>query len=208
MNAKSFPFLVPTSTVIALHPDDPYKVCVIEQTSKHAARLTLVGGRREMERHTHEQTAIAEWSEEAGGKGATLVDIRLWAVKTDANSDVRETTLGKVTFDRCPESMRDQPVVAHYGAPDYIYLAKVEGEPFPSDGEASQCLFIDIRDIPTPSEDECRSSFGAQHDLILLSYLLELQGYPVSNTDLADFVALRKKLIMQVSAFREPATTK
>lgn len=206
MKAKPFPFLVPTSTVIALHPDDPYKVCVIEQTSKHGGRLTLVGGRREMHQHTHQQTAIAEWAEEAGGKGATLFDVKLWAVKTDEHSDVRETTLGKVTFNRCPESMADQPVVAHYGAPDFIYLAKVQGEPFPSDGEASQCLFIDIRNIPTPTDDERQSPFGAQHDLILLVYLLELQGRSLANTDFADFVQLRKTLTKLISQLRE--TTK
>ena len=203
MKTKPFPFLVPTSTVIALHPDDPFKVCVIEQAWKHASRLTLVGGRREMHQHTHAETAVTEWAEEAGGKGAKLVDLKLWAVKTDAHSDVRETTLGKVTFGRCPESMADQPVVAHYGAPDFIYIGKVDGEPFPSDGEASQCLFIDIRNIPTPTDDERKSPFGAQHDLILLVYLLELHGRPMTNVDFADFRHLRMTLAKLISELRQ-----
>lgn len=199
---KPFPYLVPTSTVIALHPDDPFQVCVIEQVVKHKGRLTLVGGRREMHHHSHIQTARAEWNEEAGGKGARLVNVRLWAVKTDEHTDVREVTLGKVTFDRCPQQMRAQPVLAHYGAPDYIYLATVKGEPYPADGEASRCMFIDVRSIATPTAAEAHSKFGAQHDLILLVYLLNLLGRPVDPTDFADMSKLRKKLTKAIGQLR------
>ena len=199
---KPFPYLVPTSTVIALHPDDRFQVCVIEQIVKHAGRLTLVGGRREMHHHSHIQTARAEWKEEAGGKGARLTNVRLWAVKTDEHTDVREVTLGKVTFDRCPQAMHAQPVLAHYGAPDYIYLATVKGEPYPSDGEASRCIFVDVRNIATPTASETDSKFGAQHDLILLVYLLNLLGRPVESTDFADFTKLRSRLIKLVGNLR------
>jgi hypothetical protein len=203
---KPFPYLVPTSTVIALHPDNPFLVCVIEQVVKHAGRLTLVGGRREMHHHSHIQTARAEWKEEAGGKGARLTNVRLWAVKTDEHTDVREVTLGKVTFDRCPQAMRAQLVTAHYCAPDYIYLATVKGEPHPSDGEASRCVFIDVREIATPTPDQAHSKFGAQHDLILLVYLLSLLGRPVEVTDFADFTQLRSKLIKLVGDLRSPTS--
>ena len=41
----TFSIVVPTSSVIAVLPGDPYKACVIEQNGKHKGRLTLVGGK-------------------------------------------------------------------------------------------------------------------------------------------------------------------
>ncbi len=189
----TFSIVVPTSSVIAILPNDPYQVCVIEQNGKHKGRLTLVGGKVIMPEQTHEQCALEEWDQEAGGKQAKLFDTSLWAIKTDAHSDVRPSTLGKLTHDLCPESLRSTPVTGHYGCPDYIYLAKVEGEPYPFDGEAKSCKFIDVRDIPW-TETEAESRYGAQHDLILMVYRLWLSGRPVDISDFADFRALRAKL--------------
>ncbi len=56
----------------------------------------------------------------------------------------------------------------------------------------SRCIFIDVRSIATPTADEAHSKFGAQHDLILLVYLLNLLGRPVDPTDFADMSKLRK----------------
>lgn len=189
----TFSIVVPTSSVIAVSADDAYKAWVIEQNGKHKGRLTLVGGKVIMPEQTHEQCALEEWDQEAGGKGAKLHDVKLWAVKTDAHSDVRQATLGKLTHDLCPESLRATVVTGHYGCPDYLYLAKVEGEPFPFDGEAKSCKLIDVRDVPW-TETEAESRYGAQHDLILMVYRLWLSGRPVDVSDLTDFRALRAKL--------------
>lgn len=189
----TFSIVVPTSSVIAVSADDAYKAWVIEQNGKHKGRLTLVGGKVIMPEQTHEQCALEEWDQEAGGKGAKLHDMKLWAVKTDAHSDVRQATLGKLTHDLCPESLRAAVVTGHYGCPDYLYLAKVEGEPFPFDGEAKSCKLIDVRDVPW-TETEAESRYGAQHDLILMVYRLWLSGRPVDVSDFTDFRALRAKL--------------
>lgn len=195
-----FSIAVPTSSIIAIHKDDPYKVYVIEQSEKHRGRLTLVGGKLEMPRQNHLQCALEEWNQEAGGVGAKLFDTALWAIKTDEYSDVRQSTLGRLTADTCPEDLRAVPAIGHYGAPDYIYLAKVDGTPYPSDGEAKQCLSIDVRDIElTATENESR--FGAQHDLILLVYRLSLAGRPVSNQDFTDFDKLRRDLPQLLSRY-------
>ncbi|MBC7999899.1 MAG: hypothetical protein IAF58_18230 [Leptolyngbya sp.] len=189
----TFSLAVPTSSVIAIDANDPFKVCVIEQNGKHNGRLTLVGGKVEMPKQSHLQCAYDEWDQEAGGKGAKLIDLTLWAIKTDEHSDVRPATLGKLTHNFCPPELASTPVIGHYGAPDYIYVGKVDGIPYPLDGEAKQCLFIDVRDvIVTASESESR--YGAQHDLILVAYRLSLQGRPVDNRDFADFRALRAEL--------------
>lgn len=192
-DTMTFSIVVPTSSVIAVSPVDPYQVCVIEQNGKHKGRLTLVGGKVIMPEQTHEQCALDEWDQEAGGKSAKLVDVSLWAIKTDAHSDVRSATLGKLTHDRCPEELRSTVVTGHYGCPDYLYLAKVEGEPFPFDGEAKSCKFIDVRDVAWTAT-EAESRYGAQHDLILMVYRLWLSGRPVDLSDFADFRALRAKL--------------
>lgn len=189
----TFSIVVPTSSVIAVSADDAYKAWVIEQNGKHKGRLTLVGGKVIMPEQTHEQCALEEWDQEAGGKGAKLHDVKLWAVKTDAHSDVRQATLGKLTHDLCPESLRATVVTGHYGCPDYLYLAKVEGEPFPFDGEAKSCKLIDVRDVPW-TETEAESRYGAQHDLILMVYRLWLSCRPVDVSDFTDFRALRAKL--------------
>jgi hypothetical protein len=190
---------VPTSSIIAVRANDPYKVCVIEQNGKHNDRLTLVGGKVIMPEQTHEQCAYEEWDQEAGGRSAKLKGLSLWAVKTDEHSDVRPTTLGKLTHDLCPAELRTLPVVGHYGAPDYIYLANVEGEPYPLDGEAKQCIFIDVREVEV-TETEKESRFGAQHDLILAVYRLYLEGRPVDNRDFSDFTLLRRMLLSKQSS--------
>lgn len=189
----TFSIVVPTSSVIAVKPDDPFKVCVIEQNGKHKGRLTLVGGKVIMPSQTHLQCALEEWDQEAGGKQAKLHDVSLWAIKTDAHSDVRPATLGKLTHDLCPDEQRTLPVIGHYGVPDYIYLAKVEGEPYPLDGEAKSCIFIDVRELKWTAT-EAESRYGAQHDLILMVYRLWLEGRPVGTADFADFRALRATL--------------
>lgn len=189
----TFSIVVPTSSVIAVAADDAYKAWVIEQNGKHKGRLTLVGGKVIMPEQTHEQCALEEWDQEAGGKGAKLHDLKLWAVKTDAHSDVRQATLGKLTHDLCPEALRATVITGHYGCPDYLYLAKVEGEPFPFDGEAKSCKLIDVRDVPWTAT-EAESRYGAQHDLILMVYRLWLSGRPVDVSDFTDFRALRAKL--------------
>src|SRR4029453_19392287 len=121
-NSKRFSISVPTSTVIAIDPGDPYRVCVIEQVKKHGGRLTLVGGRVELPAQDHMTCALVEWDQEAGGKGAILVNPRLWAVKTDPKADIRESTLGKLTHELCPEELRAVPVHGHYGVPDRLHI--------------------------------------------------------------------------------------
>ncbi len=198
----TFSIVVPTSSVIAVKPEDAYKVCVIEQNGKHKGRLTLVGGKVIMPKQTHLECALEEWDQEAGGKQAKLHDVALWAVKTDAHSDVRPATLGKLTHDLCPEELRATPVTGHYGCPDYLYVAKVEGEPYPFDGEAKSCKFIDVRDVPWTAT-EAESRYGAQHDLILMVYRLHLAGRPVEIGDFADFRALREKLRDLLAALKD-----
>lgn len=189
----TFSISVPTSSVIAVKPNDPRQVCVIEQNGKHKGRLTLVGGKVIMPKQSHLECALEEWDQEAGGKQAKLLDVSLWAIKTDAHSDVRKATLGKLTHDLCAPELRTVEVTGHYGAPDYLYLAKVEGEPFPFDGEAKSCKFIDVRDVPWTAT-EAESKFGAQHDLVLMVYRLWLAGRPVDGNDFTDFRALRTNL--------------
>jgi hypothetical protein len=189
----SFSFAVPTSSVIARGPSSPFEVCVIEQTKKHNSRLTLVGGRVELPRQTHLSCICDEWEQEAGGKGAKIEGVSLWAIKTDPYSDVRISTLGKLTHDTCPVEHRDLPVTGHYGVPDHLYLATVSGTPYPKDGEAKRCFFFDVRNLKI-TDDEKDSQFGAQHDLVLAVYRLFLSGRAVVADDFADFVALRKKL--------------
>ncbi len=197
------PFPVPTSTIIAHHKDNPYRVYVIEQAKKHNGRLTLVGGRCELPAQDHETCIKEEWVQEAGGKGATLTGLRFWLAKNDRFADPRKTTLGKVTSNQCPKRLINQPVLGLYGCPDAIFIAAVEGEPYPNDGEAKQCLLIDVREIVITETPE-QSKFGAQHDLLLALYrqYLDRKIYfePVEPiSDMADF---RRSLLFSQSKDR------
>jgi hypothetical protein len=189
----TFSLAVPTSSIIAYHPDDKYLVAVLEQAEKHRGRLTIAGGKIELPRQNARQCAVEEFDQECGGKGCTLDDIKLWAIKTDPYSDVRESKLGKLTHNLCPELLRDVPVIGHYGAPDHIYTASAIGTPYPKDGEAKQCFFFDVRTIEITA-DEKDSKFGAQQDLYLAVYRLYLDGRAVEPDDFVDFNALRHKL--------------
>ena len=194
----AFSFVVPTSSVIAIDAKDPLKVWVIKHhPSKHKGRMTLVGGKVKLDdEQSHADCMREEWQEEVGGKGAYLIDLGRWAVRTDANADVRMVTLGKVTHDHCPVELRNLVVRARYGVPDVIYTGRVGGIPAPNDHEAECCLAFDLRQLKI-TETEEESIFGAQHDLILAVYYLERLGRPTWNllADFADMRALRKKLL-------------
>jgi|GEM_PF-2960061 len=189
------PFPVPTSSVIAYHQDDPYKVSLIEQAKKHRCRLTLIGGRCELPGQSHETCIQEEWVQEAGGKGAELTFLTYFLTKNDRFADPREVTLGKLTSGKCPQELIDLPVLGLYGSPDAIYMARVKGTPYPNDGEAKQCIWFDVRELViTETADE--SKFGAQHDLLLGLYRRFLdrkfQGTHEMLTDMND---LRRSLL-------------
>ena len=194
-NNKILSFPVPTCSTIAVSPTDAFKVNLIEQTEKHKGRFTIVGGRQELPLQSAEQCARDEYDQEAGGKGSTLRNLRLWTVKTDPNSDVRQSTLGKLCNYTCAPEHNDIPVIGHYGTPDYLWLATVEGTPHPKDGEAKRCFYFDVRDIVI-TENEKDSKFGAQQDLILAVYRYALErGRQVETSDFANFVNLRERLL-------------
>lgn len=184
---------VPTATVIGICPDDEHRVWVIQhQDTKHAGRLTLVGGRLEPNQ-TFLDCILAEWEQEVGGKGATIFDINEWSTKTDPYSDVRVSTFGKLTHNRCDEAHCGIKVIGLYGLPDKIFTAKVRGTPFPKDGEAKQCLLVDLREMAlAPTLEE--SAFGAAHDVILYAYKMSLSGRPIIDADFTDLTKLRASL--------------
>lgn len=192
--AKITHVAAPTATVIAAESAEPHFVWVLKPTNKHNGRLVLPGGKIELQAHqSPRQCALDEFDQEAGGNGACLQNLKLFAVRTDPYGDVRSVSLAKVTNESGPEQDQDKTVVAFYGTADSVFLGEVIGTPAPKDGEAKQFYRIDVREIEcaaTPDE----SKFGAQHDLILLLYRLYLSGRPVALEDLEDLTALRAKL--------------
>lgn len=198
------PFPVPTSTIIAYSPDDPYLVWLIEQAVKHKGRWTLVGGRCTLPGQDHETCILEEWAQEAGGKGAVLKHLRPWIIKNDRAADPRKTTLGKVTDNQCPKRLINQAVLGLYGCPDQIYLGQVEGEPYPSDGEAKRCFIFDTRELVITETAE-ESKFGANHDVVLGLYRRWLDGrkidvYDEAITSVAD---IRQSLLqLQANGWR------
>ncbi len=198
MNKTLTPYPVPTSTVIAHVKDKPHWVYVIEQAVKHNGRDTLIGGRCTLPGQSHSACIRDEWAQEAGGKGAMLRKVRHWAYKTDRYADPRVTTLGKVTDKQCPEELINQPVLGLYGSPDAIFIAEVNGTPYPSDGEAKRCFLVDVHDIKITATAE-ESNFGAQHDLVLALYALTLKNPRMSTRNIAnaleDMSSLRAYLI-------------
>lgn len=187
---------VRTSTVIPVHPDNRYLVAVLQhQPTKHNGRKTAPGGKA-TGGVPNEQCAHDEFGQEMGGKGATLDKLTLFAVRMDLNADVRQVTLKKATDGFCPPEREGEMVMAHYGAPDFIYTATVCGEPAPNDGEAVKVEWFDVRDL-RPTELEKDSAFGAQHDLLLLVYRLVLDGAYVDDFDFGNFTNLRAQLLAE-----------
>ena len=198
---------VPTSTVIARHQNDPYKIAVLVPVEKHKQRKVACGGRIEPDQ-TPESCIITEFGQEMGGKGAFLTNVRLFAIRTDADGDIRigpKVTLGKLSFDQCPVENRSLEVTGHYGVPDHIFIADVVGEPFPNDHEAKECIWIDVRDIAVTATEEA-STFGAQHDLVMIVYRLALAGRNVEVDDFVDLSALRSKLPALINAYERRLT--
>lgn len=205
----TIPIAVPTVTVIAYRADDPYMVLVIKHHStKHGGRCTLVGGKVPMWRSTtssssrHANRMHTEWLEEAGGKGASLKDLRLWAIKVDAESDVRVVPLSKSTDGCAPRVLGLLPTEAFFGTPDLIYLAEVVGEPAPqpsADAEAVSAEWIDVRNLVI-TDSAADSQYGAQHDLIMKVYCYWMnRRWQQMVDDFEDFSQLRSYLLaMQI----------
>lgn len=123
-----------------------------------------------------------------------MIRPRLWAVKCDPNSGLRKSTLGKLTHYTCPRALRNAPVFGHYGLPDSIFIGGVKGIPFPNDGEAKGFFVYDVRQIEVAASEE-ESKFGANHDLILAVYRLELAGIRIDKSlAFSDLKKLRKDL--------------
>ncbi len=197
------PIAVPTVTVLAVHPKDPFKVAVIKhQPTKHKGRRTLVGGKFQL-RGTNSplQQAHQEWAEEAGGKGATLENVELWAIKLDHNADVRQVPLKKSTDGDCPSFLEGVTTTAFFGTPDRIYTATVKGTPAPVKGEGAdlaesvKCEWVDVRSLQLTAEEH-QSHYGAQHDLIMKVYCHVLENrWTLKPSDFEDFETLRNRLL-------------
>jgi hypothetical protein len=207
---EGFSFPVPTSTCIPLVSSaNPNLIWLMEPEEKHRGRWILVGGRAKARKPGRKsctgapllpsfqsplQCLRAEWTEEAGGKGARLILPKLWAVKCDPNSGLRKSTLGKLTHNTCPPALRNAPVFGHYGLPDSIFVAAIKGTPHPNDGEAKGFFKYDVRQIEVAATEE-ESKFGGNHDLILGVYRLDLAGYPIDKGEaFSDLKKLRKTL--------------
>lgn len=195
-----FLYFVPTTTIIAKHPDNPYLVCALRPRDKHNGKLVLPGGRFEAN-----STAITEGTAESLlhtglrelGQEVSLglENATLFTVKTDPTADVREVTLGKVTFLNCPPELVDLKITAAYGVPDVIIEGVAVGSPAPKDGEAKEVLWINSREqVLAASPDE--SLWGASHDLIVEVYLRKLLGtWTVDPSDFLDVTELRRILL-------------
>jgi hypothetical protein len=199
--ATTFPMAVPTVTVLAYHPDDPFQVTNIEhQPTKHNGKLTPIGGKYPLRAGVAPVDHLRddEWPGEAGGEEATLEDIVLWAIKTDHQSDVRQATIKKVTDGDCPTELETTLVEASYGCPDYIFIARVNGTPAPAKGtdpEARACTWVDTREIRI-TEDPSQSRYGAQLDLVMKVYCYWRQGrWQLQLDDFVDFKVLRARLL-------------
>jgi hypothetical protein len=208
---EGFSFPVPTSTYIPQVSSEktPHLIWLMEPEEKHNGRWILLGGRAKARKpgrmsssgvrllpsfQTPMQCLRAEFTEEAGGAGATMISPKLWAIKCDPNSGLRKTTLGKLTHNTCPEPLRNVPVFGHYGVPDSIFTGGVKGTPHPNDGEAKGFFKYDVRKVEvTASEQE--SKFGANHDLIVAVYRLELAGCQINKAEaFSDLTKLRRTL--------------
>lgn len=187
-------FFVPTATMIAYRLDNPLYVCVIRHAKKHDGKLTLPGGRKEPGEDPRVRAEI-EFDEEAGGTNEDRVVLgtpKLVFAACCPNRDIREAKFGKLTFNRCPEEMRELTVKGIYGAPDFVFAARIlSGTPAPRDGEAKECLFVDAQEVTVPEHAE-ESEFGAGHDLILALWRYLCTGGIIRPEWLADFALMRQ----------------
>jgi ADP-ribose pyrophosphatase YjhB (NUDIX family) len=196
-----FLYYVPTTTILAKHPRNPFYVCALRPTDKHEGKLVLPGGRFEADSASILQgnaeslvgTGIRELDEEVS---LELEESAVFAIKTDPIADIRRVTLGKVTFNKCPIEMINLEVIAAYGMPDVI----IEGfattdTPQAKDGEAKEVLWFDIRDHQLATSPE-ESKWGVHHDLIIEVYWRRLLGtWTACPNDFLDVAALRDKLL-------------
>jgi ADP-ribose pyrophosphatase YjhB (NUDIX family) len=153
---------VPTSTVIAHHTENRFKVAVFRSAGKHGDKLVLPGGRLKVGRQNWLEAAIAEADEELGIK--KLLNIKLFCLCSMPNRDVRKISLEKLLDgnempDNFPE---DIEIVGHYGY-DVVFMAETDDVLSPDKDEAKEAFYLDIREMDP-------DDFAMDHGKILLAY--------------------------------------
>lgn len=129
---------VPTTTIIAQHPQFEKEVAVLRSGKKHNGKLVLPGGRVKVGKHDFLQTGLIELEEEVG---LEIISPKFFCISSNPTRDVRKVTLKKVA-DGGEISPELEPVVVegHYCFDVAIY-GKAKSTNLRPDGEESNEVF-------------------------------------------------------------------
>lgn len=175
----------PTATLIGYQENDPHSILVIEPAGSN--KLNLLSGKVDLASKESYQAAIQrEFNKKCGSQGATLKHLKPFAVAIDPYRDVRSVALYSLQPAASLGEQDNLLVNDHYGTPEFIFFAQVQGVPVPQDSRTLLCSFIDTRLIQI-------EKFSRGHDVIFMAYQHYLAtGKTVPILD--DFTRLRRDL--------------
>ncbi len=152
---------VPTTTILAQHPADPFKIAVFRSTGKHGNKLVIPGGKVRIGVENHLDTGIKESGEEIS---AGIIDPKFFCISDNPLRDVRKTTLGKLSEGNpnFPEEFKNVEVDGHYCFDVSIY-GVCSGEPAVDQEEGSEVIWYDLRTLQ-PGE------FALDHGFLALQF--------------------------------------
>ena len=158
---------VATATLFVVDTKDHHRV-LLTQTRKHR-HLILPGGKIELQDCSSDdvlesamQAAVRELQEELGCTAETLTYFKTIAALATEPREMPVSTFRDTLAAKHLEHFSDeQLVLAHYGSPDYLFIARVEAALLQTTDEVEAFEFIDIRSYDSEKVDAAHRAYLA-----------------------------------------------
>lgn len=160
---------VPTTTILAMHPEDKFKIAVLRSGTKFKGKLILPGGCVKVGVHDCLQTGVIELKEEAG---LTLMKGHLFCISSKPGRDVRHVAIEEwADGNPFPPRLAGVAVETHHCFDVAIY-GVAKGEPVADGREGVEAFWYNLRAL-----DE--SAFALDHGKLASLFKEFLLGAPL-----------------------------
>jgi len=151
---------VPTTTIIAQNPADPFQVAVFRSGQKHSGKLVLPGGRVKVGKDNYLTTGIIELKEELG---MDIISPKLFCISDAPDRDIRDITAKKLADGGFVHPELDHVVFSGYFCFDVSIYGISTGTPKPDGKEGIEAMWYDVRQLNS-------SEFALDHGKLLLLF--------------------------------------
>lgn len=151
---------VPTTTILAQNPRNPWEIAVFRSTGKHGNKLVIPGGRLRLGKQNHLQTAIAELWEELKMK---ILNPQFFCISDKPDRDIRTITIDRFADSNpFPTRLKGMLVEGHYCFDVSVY-GFADGEPTADGKEGKSAFWYDLRKLD-------KNEFALDHGTLALLF--------------------------------------